>query len=112
MALSPADSGTFTRIETKLAYVTVAASQTKQSLGAAGAVGNLLASLIVVPTTTAAGTVQIFDGSGSAITVFTGGGTLADLSTQVIPLNIVSTSGAWQVTTGANVSVIATGIFT
>lgn len=95
-------------------YETVAASQTDQVLGATGAAGDFLSALIVIPATTAAGVVSIKDGSGSAISVFAGGGTtaLVTLIPFTIPLGLVSTSGAWSVTTGANVSVIAVGAFT
>ena len=93
-------------------YETVAASQTDQVLGATGAAGDWLASLLIVPATTGAGAVSIKDGSGSSITVFTSGGTLADLKPISVPLNIQSTAGAWSVTTGANVSVVAIGRFT
>ncbi len=92
-------------------YETVAASQTTQALGATGAVGDFLAGLLIVPATTGAGTVAIKDGSNSAINVFVTG-TLADLKPHWIPLGIYSVQGAWQVTTGANVSVIAVGRFT
>jgi hypothetical protein len=94
-------------------YETVAASQTDQALGATGASGDLLEHLIVVPATTSPGAVAITDGSGSAITVFTGGATsVASLTTFNIAVGARSTDGAWQVTTGANVSVIAVGAFT
>jgi hypothetical protein len=92
-------------------YETVAANQSAQSLGATGASGDILTLLVCVVATAASSTVQITDGSGSAITVLpanVGGG----VGTYVIPLNLVSTSGAWKVTTGAGVSVIATGEFT
>jgi len=92
-------------------YETIAASQTAQVLGVTGAAGDFLHQLIIVPATTGAGPVSIKDGSGSSINVFVAG-TLADLRPIVIPFNIVSTGGAWSVTTGANVSVIATGRFT
>lgn len=92
-------------------YETVAASQTDQALGATGAAGDQLAGLLIVPATTGAGTVSIKDGSGSGINVFVTG-TLADLTPIWLPLGIRSTSGAWKVTTGANVSVIAVGSFT
>jgi hypothetical protein len=92
-------------------YETVAASQTDQALGATGAVGDQLAGLLIVPATTGAGTVSIKDGSGSSINVFVTG-TLADLKPHWIPLGIRSAAGAWKVTTGANVSVIAVGSFT
>lgn len=91
-------------------YETVAAGASDQVLGTTGATGDVLQSLLIVPATTGAGTVSIKDGSGSAINVFVAG-TLADLTPILIPLNIKSTSGAWKVTTGSNVSVIATGLF-
>lgn len=96
-------------------YETIAAGQTDQVMGATGAAGDRLCTLVIVPTTTGAGTVQIQDGAGSEITVFTGGGTLSDLKTHTIdfgPDGIRSVSGAWKITTGANVSVIAVGAFT
>lgn len=94
-------------------YETVAASQTNQSLGATGAAGDKLSRLLVVPATTSPGNVQIKDGAGTAITVFTGGASsVASLVPFSIPLDLISLSGAWQITTGANVSVIASGNFT
>lgn len=92
-------------------YETVAAGQSDQALGATGAAGDLLQGLLIVPATTGAGTVSIKDGGGSSINVFVSG-TLADLKPHWIPLGIKSTSGAWKVTTGTNVSVIAVGTFT
>lgn len=92
-------------------YETVAASQTDQVLGATGAAGDYLSGLLIVPATTAAGTVAIKDGAGSAINVFVTG-TLSDLKPHWIPLGIKSLAGAWKITTGANVSVIAVGRFT
>lgn len=95
-------------------YETVAASQTDQVLGATGATGDFLSGVLIVPATTAAGAVSIKDGSGSAITVFAGGATtpLAALVPFFVPLGIKSSSGAWRVTTGANVSVVGVGNFT
>lgn len=95
-------------------YETVAASATDQAMGATGAAGDFLMGLLIVPATTAAGAVSIKDGSGSSITVFVGGGTTA-LTTLIpffVPLGMRSTTGAWKVTTGANVSAIAVGKFT
>lgn len=91
-------------------YETVAASQTDQVLGATGSLGDILEHLIIVPGTTGAGTVSIKDGGGSAINVFVTG-TLADLKPIIVPIGAKSTSGAWKVTTGANVTVIAVGQF-
>lgn len=94
-------------------YETVAASQTTQTLGATGGTGDYLDHLLVVPATTSPGNVQIKDGAGSAITVFTGGASsVSNLVPFTINLGIYSAAGAWQVTTGANVSVIAAGNFT
>lgn len=94
-------------------YETVAASQTTQSLGATGATGDDLAFLLVVPANLNPGNVLIRDGSGSDITVFTGGtASVTSLIPFPIPLNLRSLSGAWKITTGASVSVIGIGNFT
>lgn len=95
-------------------YETVAASQTDQALGATGATGDMLTGLLVVPASTSPGAVSVKDGSGSAVTVFAGG---TDSIGFLIPFFIymgdsVSTGGAWKVTTGASVSVVAYGRFT
>lgn len=93
-------------------YETVAAGQTDQAIGAAGAVGDYLAGLLVVPATTSPGGVSIKDGGGSAITVFQGGASsVASLVPFFVPLGIRSGAGAWEVTTGANISVVAVGNF-
>ena len=94
-------------------YELIAASQTTQIMGPdtiSTKTGQILEKLIIVPETTAAGTVAIKDGAGTAINVFVAG-TLSDLHTIVIPINAISTTGSWQVTTGANVHVIAVGRF-
>lgn len=91
-------------------YETVAASQTGQVLGATGAAGDYLAHLILVVSTAATAATTILDGATS-IAIFPnspGGG----IGTYVIPVNLVSVSGAWSVTTGAGVAVIAVGLFT
>ncbi len=96
-------------------YETVAASQTDQVLGNTGAVGDFIHELWAIPASTSPGAVSIKDGGGSAITVFAGGASsIADLKPFKLaaPSNTRSTTGAWSVTTGANISVIATGIFT
>ena len=94
-------------------YETVAASSTDQTLGATGATGDYLSGVLIVPATTSPGAVSIKDGAGSAITIFTGGATsVSNLVPFTAPLGIKSAAGAWKVTTGANVSVIASGNFT
>jgi hypothetical protein len=93
-------------------YETVAASQTAQVLGATGATGDYIDKLIVIPASTSPGNVLLLDNAIS-ITVFTGGASsVSNLVPFVIPLGMVSVSGAWKVTTGANVSVIGVGNFT
>lgn len=98
-------------------YETVAASQTKQALGATGGLGDVLAGLLIIPGTTSPGAVTIYDGSGgTGIIVFTGGATsVLDLKPFFVPLNLAAVTAldpGWFVTTGAAVSVIATGNFT
>lgn len=92
-------------------YETVAASATDQAIGATGGAGDYLDRLVVVVATAATAAVSIKDGAGSAISVFPnspGGG----VGTYNVPLGLRSLSGAWKVTTGAGVSVIAVGNFT
>ena len=94
-------------------YETVAASATTQSLGATGGTGDYLKGVLIVPATTSPGAVSIKDGAGSAITIFTGGtDSVSNLVPFMVPLGIYSGAGAWQVTTGANVSAIGIGNFT
>lgn len=94
-------------------YETVAASQTNQALGATGAAGDFLASVLIVPASTSPGAVTIKDGSNSAITIFAGGtSSVSNLVPFLAPIGAVSVQGAWQITTGANVSVISFGRFT
>lgn len=93
-------------------YETVAASQTAQVLGATGATGDYISGLLVVPATTSPGNVLLLD-NATSITVFAGGASsVSNLVPFFIPLGMISVSGAWKVTTGANVSVIGIGNFT
>lgn len=92
-------------------YETVAASQTDQAMGATGATGDYLESLICVVSTAATSQVQIKDGAGSAITVLPNS-VGAGVGTYILPVGLISLSGAWKITTAAGVAVIATGRFT
>ena len=93
----------------RYAYETVAASQTGQVLGTAGAKGDYLHRLIIsVVTATTAG-VTIIDGSTS-IVILTGSATVIP-GIYSVELNLASASGAWSVTTGAGATVVAIGIF-
>lgn len=94
-------------------YETVAASASTQALGATGATGDYLAGVLIIPATTSPGAVAIKDGANGAITVFTGGASsVSNLVPFFVPLGIISVAGAWQITTGDNVSVIGVGNFT
>lgn len=93
-------------------YETVAASQTAQVIGATGATGDYLSGLLVIPATTSPGNVLLLD-NATSITVFAGGA--SSVSTLVpffIPIMAKSVSGAWKLTTGANVSAFCVGNFT
>ncbi len=94
-------------------YETVAASQTDQVIGATGAAGDYLSHVIVIPAVAACGLVTIKD-NATALISFVGGGTTAmpTVAPFAIPVGITSTSGAWKITTGANVSCVAVGNFT
>ncbi len=93
-------------------YETVAASQTAQVLGSTGAIGDLINGLLVIPATTSPDSVLLLD-NATSITVFTGGAnSVTNLIPFLIPIGAKSVSGAWKVTTGANVSVIGLGNFT
>ncbi len=93
-------------------YEKVAASQTDQALGATGGAGDLINGILVIPATTSPGAITLKDGATS-IAVFTGGATsVSNLVPFFIPLGIRSVSGAWSLTTGANVSCVAVGDFT
>lgn len=94
-------------------YETVAAGQTAQALGPTGAKGDILQRLIIIPGTTSPGAVAIKDGSNNAVTVYTGGSSAIDqLNPVVLEIGARSAVGAWQVTTGSNVTAIAIGRFT
>lgn len=99
-----------------LHYETVAAAQTDQVLGSADAStgrGNeFLSHLILIPANTSPGAVSIKDGATS-ITVFTGGASsLTELRPIVIELQLTGKPQlTWKVTTGADIAVIAIGLF-
>lgn len=100
------------RFSQAVEYETVAASQTAQVLGPTGATGDYINGILVIPATTSPGNVLLLD-NATSITVFAGGASsVTTLIPFFIPLGVVSVSGAWSITTGANVSCIAVGNFT
>jgi hypothetical protein len=94
-------------------YEHVAASSSAQVLGTAGAVGDYLHRIIITVSTAATAAVQIVDGTGTGILTHTilpnspGSG----IGVYNVELNAVSSNGAWKITTGAGVEVMAVGIF-
>lgn len=107
-AAAPASSGGSASISG--GYEAVAASQTAQVLGTTGAIGDYLARLIILPASTTPGAVTLLD---NATTVFAyAGGSAATVEPITIELGIDSVSGAFKITTGTNVSVLAIGTFT
>jgi hypothetical protein len=90
-------------------YETVAAGQTAQEIGGTGGVADFISHVLVVPATTSPGAITLIDGATS-ITIFAGG-TVSDIRPFAVPLMMYSKNGAWKLTTGSNVSVIAVGTF-
>lgn len=94
-------------------YEFVDESATTQTLGATGATGDYLRELLCSPQNTSPGIVEIKDGSGTARRMFYGGASsVSNLVPFTISIGANSTSGAWQVTTGADITVMAFGNFT
>lgn len=89
-------------------YEQVAASQALQIMGANGATGDTLDSIWIFPATVTPGGVTVFD-NALGIWFFPAGLTLSDTQGIYVPLNLRSVTGAWKITTGANVSVLASG---
>jgi hypothetical protein len=93
-------------------YETVAASQTAQTLGATGATGDYISKVVIIPATTSPGNVLLLD-NATSITIFAGGASsVTTLHPFTVDLGMFSVSGAWKITTGANVSAIGIGNFT
>ena len=88
-------------------YETVAASQTAQVLGVTGGAGDTLMRLIVTVTTSATSQVTLLDNATSYIIV----PAVTPVGVYDIEIGAVSVSGAWKITTGAGVSVMAVGNF-
>ncbi len=113
MAGLPNPSMSVAVVDPLIRYEKVAASATAQVLGGAGAIGDFLYGLTVFPALAACGLVSILDGA-TTIATFPGGGTTAlpNLEPFYIPINAPSQEGAWKITTGASIAVIAVGNFT
>ena len=90
-------------------YETVAASQTAQILGNVGAIGDVVERLIITPSAATTGVVTLID-NATSIPVLAAG-TATPIVPIVVDLGIKSVSGAWKITTGVAVTVIAIGKF-
>lgn len=88
-------------------YETVAASQTDQVLGTAGAKGDFLARLVVAVATAATSTVTVTDGSTAILAVPAN----TPIGVYSVEIGARAVTGPWKVTTGAGVSVLAVGQF-
>lgn len=97
----------------KDSFETVAASQTDQVLGPSGDNNDRIFTLICVVATALTSQVQIKDGGGSDIEVLPDnvGDGVGTYTISFGAHGIRSTAGAWQVTTGAGVAVLAIGAF-
>lgn len=92
-------------------YETVAAGQTAQVLGTAGAAGDMISHVLVIPASKSPGAIVLID-NATSITIFAGGtDCLTGLVPFAIPLGMVSRNGPWKLTTGADVSCVAVGSF-
>jgi hypothetical protein len=89
-------------------YETVAAGVSGQVLGLLGAKGDFIERLVITPATTSPGVVTLIDGVTSIAIMVAGTTTVVPFS---VELNMTSQTGAWSVTTGTNVTVIAVGNF-
>ena len=91
----------------RYAYEAVAASQTDQALGTTGATGDYLHRLLISVTTASTASVTLKDGS---TTIFTTPAA-TPIGVYSIEVNAVSRNGAWNLTTGSNVTAVAVGVF-
>lgn len=91
----------------KYPYETVAASQTAQVLGTAGAAGDYLHRIVVTVTAAATSTVSVIDGSTTILTVPAN----TAVGTYSLEINTAAATGPWKVTTGAGATVLAVGLF-
>jgi hypothetical protein len=95
-------------------YETVAASASDQVLGATGAQGDYLDTLVCVVTTAATSQVQIKDGNGTLFPVLPNnvGAGIGTYHVAIGAKCVNGTTPGWKITTGAGVTVFATGNFT
>lgn len=88
-------------------YETVAASQTGQVLGTAGARGDYLHRLIISVATSATSTVTLIDNATSIVVMAAN----TAIGVYSVEFNMYSQNGPFSITTGAGATVIAIGKF-
>lgn len=94
-------------------YKDVAASQASTVLGATGAAGDFLSTIIFFPESLNPGAITLQDGALTAVTIFFGGtGSVSNLVPFEVAFGHASVNGAWKIVTGAAVHVRAVGNFT
>jgi hypothetical protein len=96
------------RDRTAWQYEPVAASQTNQAMGATGAAGDILHAVHCVFTGVPSAAVTLKDGANTAFNLFA---IPAGADTKTAVLNLVSSNGAWQLTTGTNTTCVGIGRF-
>lgn len=98
-----------------LDYQAVAASQSDKILGTSttttntNAVGDYLDTIVATVTVLSTSAVSVKDAGGSAIPIVPAGTTTG---VYTVRLMCLSRGGAWNITTAAGVTVVATGLFT
>jgi hypothetical protein len=94
-------------------YEAVAASQTDQVLGVAGAVGDYLEALIILPSATQVNnTFSVKDGSTAIAALANAAGGVAVSSVPIrIDVKMSSVNGGWKITTGSGTILVAIGKF-
>lgn len=90
-------------------YETVAASQTNQILGGAGAAGDMLDTVTIYPASTSPGNVIVKDGSTVVATFPGGASSVSNLVPFILAFGNARAVTNWNITTGAGVSVVANG---
>ena len=91
----------------RYAYEAVAASQTDQALGTTGGTGDYLHRLLISVSTASTASVTLKDGS---TTIFTTPAA-TPIGVYSVEVNAVSRNGAWNVSTGSNVTAVGVGVF-
>lgn len=89
------------------------ADETTDPLGPdGGAVGDLLTAVTIIPLTTSPGAVTITDGANSIVIFAGGASSVSNLVPFIVPVEATSRLAGWEITTGEDVTVLATGEFT